>query len=327
MKRRRALLALGCLGFIPVIVHSQAGKRTPRVAIVMPYAKGNAEYEPLVNAFKEDLKAAGWPDASIQFDERWTTDNMSSVRSNIDGVVKSQPDVIVAVGGRVIPLIIKATSTIPIVLPSAGDPVANGYVKSMARPGGNVTGFSFFEVSIIGKMLEILKEIAPFLQRVAIVYNPDNPNTVLYRKLFGDAALRAHVDPVDTPVHSLGDIEKSLARLAATSNSGLFFPPDITIQAHAREVISLSMRQRLPAVYSDDRFVRLGGLASYGANRKELFSRSAGYVNRILRGEKAGDLPFQSPTKYELAINVATAKAIGLGLTPTLLARADELFE
>jgi putative ABC transport system substrate-binding protein len=242
-------------------------------------------------------------------------------------LLASNPDVVVAIGGRVIPVLLQISRSIPIVVPGAADPIGIGWVKSLARPGGNVTGFTFMELSIFGKMLETLKRIAPATVRVAFIYNPDNPSTVAFNRAFVAAADSLAVEPISVPIHGLADIERAVAGLAERQPAGVFLAPDITTQALREQVIALILRHRLPAIYPDPVFVKSGGLASYSADRLDLYRRAAGYVDRILRGEKAGELPFQQPTKYQLVLNLRAAKMLGLELSPTLLALADEVIE
>jgi putative tryptophan/tyrosine transport system substrate-binding protein len=213
------------------------------------------------------------------------------------------------------------------VLPGATDPIGVGWAQSLARPGGNVTGFTGFELSMLGKSLEILKQIAPAIVRVALIYNPDNPNSVYYRRISEAASAPLAIEMVDQPIHGLADIDRAVASLADRGNSGIFFLPDITTNALRDDVVGLVGRRRVPAIYSEPFFVKLGGRVFYGSDFMEGFRRSAGCVDRILRGEKPGDLPFQQPTKYELVINLKTANALGLTIPPTLLARADEVIE
>jgi putative ABC transport system substrate-binding protein len=217
--------------------------------------------------------------------------------------------------------------SVPIIVAGASDPVGVGWVKSMARPGGNVTGFTFLELSMFGKMLEILKHIAPAAARVAFLYNPDNPNTVYFRRAFESAIGPLAIEPIVIPIHALAEVEPNLAALAARRDVAVFFPPDVTLQTLRAQVVALVARHRLPAIYSDPAFPKIGGLAFYGADRLDLFVRAAGYADRILRGEKPGDLPFQQPTKYQLILNLKTAKALGIELSPTVLALADEVIE
>lgn len=294
----------------------------------MPFAKTDSEYESRVRAFQQELARLGWTEGgNIQFDERWTIDDMDRVRAEAAGLMASNPEVVVAIGGRVIPILMQLSRSVPIVVPGASDPVGIGWVKSMARPGGNVTGFTFLELSMFGKMLEILKQIAPATARVAFLYNPDNPNTVYFRRAFETAIGPLAIEPIVVPVHAVADIEPSLAALADRRDAAVFFPPDVTLQVLRAQVVALVARHRLPAIYSDPAFPKIGGLAFYGADRLDLFVRAAGYVDRILRGEKPGDLPFQQPTRYQLILNLKTAKALGIELSPTVLALADEVIE
>ena len=326
--RRELLAALGGAVAWPFAARAQQRGRVQRVGILMPYPKGDSENEARIRAFKQELARLGWTEGgNIQFDEHWTADNMDRVRAEAAALVASNPDIIVTTGGRVVPVFMRLTHSIPIVLPTASDPVGVGYAQSLARPGGNVTGFTGFELSILGKSLEILKQIAPAVVRVALIYNPDNPNSVHSRRISEAAAAPLAIEIIDLPVHNLADIDRVVTNLADRQNSGIFFLPDLTVTALRDDVVSLVARRRVPAIYSEPFFVKLGGLAYYGADRMEGFRRAAGYVDRVLRGEKPGDLPFQQPTKYELMINRTAAKALGLELSPALLALADEVIE
>jgi putative ABC transport system substrate-binding protein len=328
LQRREFIALLGGAAAWPLAARAQQADRVRRVGIVMPYGKGDSEHEARVRAFKQELGKLGWTDGgNIQFDEHWTTDNMDMVRAHAASVVASNPDIIVAIGGRVVPVLMRLSRSIPMVLPGASDPVGVGWAKSLARPDGNVTGFTGFELSILGKSLEILKQIVPTMVRVALIYNPDNPNSAFYKRTLEAASGPLGIEPIDVPIHGLADIDREVTNLADRQNSGIFFLPDLTINALREEVVDLVARRRLPAIYSDTFFVKIGGLAFYGPDRTDLFRRSAGYVDRILRGEKPGDLPFQQPTKYELMINRKAAKGLGLELSPALLALADEVIE
>jgi putative ABC transport system substrate-binding protein len=328
VKRREFITLLGGAAAWPLATRAQQPSRVRRVAILMPDPKGDSEHEARVRAFKQELAKLGWTDGgNIRFDERWPSDNMDRVRAEAADLVASNPDIIVTYGGRVVPVFMRLTRSIPMVLPSASDPVGVGYAQSLAHPGGNVTGFTSFELSILGKSLEILKQIAPAIVRVALIYNPDNPNSVHYRRISEAASAQLAIEIVDLPIHSLADIDRAVANLADRENSGIFFLPDLTITALRDDVVALVARRHVPAIYSETFFVRLGGLAFYGPDRTEGFRRAASYVDRILRGEKPGDLPFQQPTKYELLLNRKTAKALGLELSPALLTLADEVIE
>ncbi len=281
-----------------------------------------------VQALREELRNRGWTaGGNVQFDERWTSDNMDLIRAAAANLLELKPDVVVAVGGRVIPVLMQLTRSIPIIVPGGSNPVQRGWAESLARPGGNVTGFSGSELSIVGKMLQTLKEIAPSISRVAMIYNPDNPGAALVARSFEASARSLAVQPIITRVHGLADIERAIATLAEQPGSGIFFPGDLTVQGLSEQTVAIVARHHLPAIYSERAFVTIGGLVYYGADRIDLFRRAASYVDRVLRGEKAGDLPYQQPTKYELVINLKTAKALGLEVPPKLLFTADEVIE
>jgi putative tryptophan/tyrosine transport system substrate-binding protein len=328
MQRRDFITLLSGAAAWPLAARAQQAPRQRRIGILMPYPPSDTEWQSRVGALRQELQRLGWtPGGNIEFDERWTTDNMDLVRANAANLVELKPDIIVTLGGRVIPVLMQLTRTIPIVIPGAGDPVGSRYVENLARPGGNVTGFGLFEFSVFGKILETLKQITPAASRVALIYNPDNPNAVFYRRLFEDATGPLAVEPIVMPIHSIADIERAIEALAEQPNGGVFFPPDITISALRDQILAIVARRRVPAIYTDRIFVTSGGLVSYDADRTEIFRRAASYVDRILRGEKPGDLPFQQPTKYQLTINLKTAKALGLTIPQSLLATADEMIE
>ena len=328
LSRRDVLTLLSSTVAWLLAARAQQGERIRRVGIFMPYPESDAEYQARVHAFRQELARLGWIDgANVRFDEHWTADDMTRVRAEAATLVASNPDAILAIGGRVIPILMQLSRSIPIVLPGASDPVGVGWATSLAHPGGNITGFGGFELSVVGKSLEMLKQIAPATVRVGLIYNPDNPNTVFYRRSFETAAGPLAVEPVTFPIHGLADIERAAASLADRDNSSILFPGDVSTIALRDEIVPLVARRRLPAMYADPAFMRAGGLASYAPDRLDLFRRSAGYVDRILRGEMPGDLPFQQPTKYQLIVNLKVAKALGLDLSPALLALADEVIE
>jgi putative ABC transport system substrate-binding protein len=328
MKRREFITVLGGAATWPLAPRAQQGERMRRVGILMPYAASDTEIQTHLRAFRQELQKLGWTEGgNIRFDEHWTGDDMDLVRANAANLLELKPDVIFALGGRVIPVLMMKTSAVPIVFPSGGDPVGTGWVKSLARPGGNVTGFSTFEFSVVGKMMEILLQIAPSTSRVAFIYNPDNPNAAFYARSFERFAAPLAIKPIMAPIHGIAEIERALENLVTAPNGGVFSAPDITITALRDPVVALVARHRLPAIYPDHIFIKSGGLMSYAADRVDLFRRAASYVDRILRGEKPADLPVQQPTKYQLHINLKTAKALGLQVPPALLARADEVIE
>jgi putative ABC transport system substrate-binding protein len=329
MRRREFIALLGGTAVAwPLAARAQQDGRMRRVAILMAYPPTDVEYQARVQLLRDELAKLGWArDRNIQFDVRWTTDNMDLVRANAANIVELKPDVIVALGGRVVPIFMQLTRSIPIIVPGATDPVGVGWIESLARPGGNVTGFSSTELSIFGKWLETLKQIVPATSRVAMIYNPDNPNTAFYVRLFETFARQLALQPITTPIHGLADIERAIDSLAEQPNGGLFFAPDLTIEQLRDQIVALVARRRIPAMYTARNMVASGGLVSYDADRTDLWRRSASYVDRILRGEKAGELPFQQPTKYQLTINLKTAKALGLDIPAQVLALADEVIE
>jgi putative tryptophan/tyrosine transport system substrate-binding protein len=329
MKRREFITLLGGTAAAwPMEALAQQAPRPRRVGILMPYSPSDPAWQLRVDALRQELQRLGWTrGANIEFDERWTTDNMDLVRANAANLVELKPDAIVAVGARVVPLLMQLTRTVPIILPGSADAVGTGYIESLARPGGNVTGFATMEFSVIGKIVETLKLIAPATSRIAMIYNPDNRTAVYFQRLFESSAVPLSIQPIISPIHGISDIERAIETLAAQPNGGVFFPPDVTTLALRDQITAIVARYRLPAIYTDRIFMASGGLISYDADRTEIFRRAASYVDRVLRGEKPGDLPFQQPTEYQLTINLKTAKALGLTVPLSLLSRADEVIE
>jgi putative tryptophan/tyrosine transport system substrate-binding protein len=328
IRRREFITLLGGAASWPLAARAQQAPRLRRVGILMPFPPSDSEWQSRVGALRQELQRLGWtPGGNIEFDERWTTDNMDLVRANAANLVELKPDAIVAVGGRVIPVLMQLTRTVPIILPGAVDAVGEGFIEGLARPGGNVTGFATMEFSVFGKILDTLKQLAPATSRVAMIYNPDNPSTVQFRRLFESFALPLSVQPIIAPIHGIADVERAIEALAKQPNGGVFFPPDFTTVALRDQVTAIVARLRVPAIYTDRVFVTSGGLASYDADRIDIFRRTASYVDRILRGEKPGELSFQQPTKYQLTINLKTAKGLGLTVPLSLLSSADEVIE
>ena len=327
--RRELIAALGgAVAAWPLAARAQQGERVRRIGILMPYPPTDMEVQTRVRVFREELRKKGWATrVNVQFDERWTTDNMDLIRAAVANLAELAPDAILAVGGRVIPILMQATDTVPIVVPGGADPVERGWVKSLARPGGNVTGFALLESSVIGKMLQTLKELAPSITRVAMLYNPDNVGAALYVRSFEDAAPPLGIQGILSPIHGLADIERVVVALAAQPNGGIFAAPDVTISSLMEQTVALITRHQLPAIYSERFAIAQGGLPFYGVDRFELYRSAASYVDRILRGEKPGDLPYQQPSKYELVINRKVTAALGLEIPPRLLFTADEVIE
>jgi putative ABC transport system substrate-binding protein len=306
---------------------AQQPGRTRLVAILMPYPESDAPSQARIRDVRQELTKLGWTEGSgVQFDVRWTTDNMDLVRAAAADLVTLKPDVIVITGDRVVSVFAQLTHSIPIVA-VASDLAGSGFVQSLARPGGNVTGFSVIEFPVIGKMVETLRQMAPGISRVGMIYNSDNPVGAVYLNWFKAVAPELAVRPINLPVHGPAEIEHVIGSLAERPDGGFIVPPDVTMLALATQVTALAARHRVPAVYSSPLYVRQGGLASYGADGREIYRRQASYVDRILRGERPGDLPVQQPTSYQFVINLKTAKALGLDMPPQLLARADEVIE
>jgi putative ABC transport system substrate-binding protein len=252
---------------------------------------------------------------------------MDVVRADATGLVELKPDVILTSADRVIPVLMNLTSSIPIVVGATSDPIASGAAESLARPGHNVTGFSLIELSMFVKMLEILKLMAPGITRVGMIYNPDNSVGATYQHWFASSAKELGVQPINLPIRDAASIERAIASMAEQPNGGILSPPDLTTTIHGTRVVNLTEQHRVPAIYTNRFFGEAGGLATYGADDVEMFRQAAGYVDRILHGEKPGDLPFQQPTTYRLTINIKTATALGLTVPPALVAAADEVIE
>jgi putative tryptophan/tyrosine transport system substrate-binding protein len=326
MRRREFIAALGAAA-CPMWARAQQAARVRLVGILAPYPASDAESQMRVRAFRQELTKLGWSDGrNVKFEERWTTDNMELVRAAAADLVELKPDVIVSSGDRVIPILMQFTRSIPIVA-AGSDLAGSGFVDSLSQPGGNLTGFSVTEFSVIGKMLETLKRIAPGVSRVGMIYNPDNPVGAVYLRSFKTVAGQLAVQPIDLPVHGLAELQRAIGFLGEKANSGVLAPPDVTITSLAAEVTGLAARHNVPAIYSNSSYVLRGGLASYGADIVDVFRRQASYVDRILRGEKVGDLPIQQPTNFQLFINLKTARALGLTIPETLLATADEVIQ
>jgi putative tryptophan/tyrosine transport system substrate-binding protein len=299
-----------------------------RIGVLLPAAADDAQFQARVGAFHQGLALLGWTiGRNVRIDTRWATTNTADIRRHAAELAALAPDVILAHGAATVGPLLEATRTVPIVFPVAADPVGAGFVDSLARPGGNATGFLVFEYSLSGKWLELLKEIAPGVTRAAVLRDPSTPTGIGQFGVIQAVApsLRMEVNPVN--VRDAGEIERAVAAFARSSNGGLIVPASGSAQRHRDLIITLAARHKLPAVYWEGLFVAAGGLISYGPNEVEQYRQAAGYVDRILKGEKPADLPVQAPTKYELVINLKTARALGLEIPPAVLARADEVIE
>ncbi len=330
MRRRDFIAGLGgAAAAWPVVASAQqAVTRMRRVGILMPFSESDTRAQARIRVFKEELLRLGWAEGSqVHFDVRWSTDNMDLVRTNAASLVELKSDVILAAGDRVIPILMEMTGVVPIIIAASTDPVASGWVASMARPGGNVTGFGVAEFSVIEKQLGLLKQMASNVSRITLIYNPDNRAMAFVERSFRAAASLLNVEPIVTYIHGIEDSERAIRNIATLLNGGIIFPPDVTLVALREQIVPIIARNRVPTIYSDSAFTSIGGLVSYSADRLALSRKAASYVNRVLRGEKPGDLPVQLPDKYEFVINLKTAKALGLTVPPPLLATADEVIE
>jgi putative tryptophan/tyrosine transport system substrate-binding protein len=325
--RRRAFITLlgGAASAWPLAVHAQ--QRARRVGVLI--GTGNdLQGQFWVAAFRRRLQELGWSDGpDLQIDVRWGSADIDHIRSSAADLVTSKPDVILVYGVRALNPMRQATSQIPVVFIATSDPVGLGLVESLAHPGGNLTGFMLYEVSVAGKLVELLKELVPNLVRVGLVFNPDNTSAAGYWRSIEAVAKSRNVIPISLPVRDIGNILDAVDAFAREPNGGLVLPTDVTTIVNRDLIVALAARHRLPALYSFRSDVASGGLMSYGPDTTNLFVRSASYIDRILKGEKAADLPVQAPTKFELAISLKTARALGLDVPPSLLARADEVIE
>ena len=285
----------------PLAARAQQAERMRRIGVLLPAAADDAEFQARVAAFLQGLALLGWTiGRNVRIDTRWATTNAAEIRRHAAELAALAPDVILAHGASTVGPLLQATRTVPIVFPVVGDPVGAGFVDSLARPGGNATGFMTFEYSISGKWLELLKEIAPGVTRVAVLRDAtQGSGTSQFAAIQAVApSLRVEVNPVN--MRDAGEIERAVAAFARSSNGGLIVTAGAAAQLHRDLIVTLAARHKLPAVYSERFFVAAGGLISYGPDHVDQYRRAAGYVDRILKGEKPADLPVQAPTKYEL---------------------------
>jgi putative ABC transport system substrate-binding protein len=328
LRRRDFITAVGgAAASWPLAARAQP-ERVRRIGVLLPAAPDDLDFQVRIGAFHQGLALLGWTiGRNVRIDIRWATANAAEVRRHAAELVALAPDVILAHGTTTVGPLLQATLTVPIVFVNVADPVGGGLVASLARPGGNATGFMTFEYSMAGKWLELLEQIAPGVTRVAILRNPAIPTGPAQ---FGviqavAASLRVEVNPAN--VSDAGEIERAVAAFARSPNDGLIVTPSALAEVHRELIITLAARHRLPTVYPFRLFVTGGGLISYGPDYVDPYRRAAGYVDRILKGAKPADLPVQAPIKYETVLNLKTAKALGLEILPTVLVLADEVIE
>ena len=331
MRRRQFITLLGgAAAAWPLTARAQQGERMRRIGVLMAHAERDPEFQTYVDAFLEGLQKLGWTEGrNIRIDIRWGALDDAELRQRLaKELIELHPDLILTQNTPPTASMLQQTRTIPVIFVIVTDPVGSGFVASLARPGGNATGFTIMEPTMSGKWLELLKEIAPRVTRAAFLFNPATaPYVSYYLNPFNAAASSLGLEAIAAPVHDTSEIETVIAAHAREPNGALIVIPDGFLNVHRAEIIILAARYRLPAVYPWRFFAEAGGLLSYGSEQRDEFLLAASYADRILKGEKPSELPVQAPVKFELVINLKTAKALGLEVPPTLLASADEVIE
>jgi ABC-type uncharacterized transport system substrate-binding protein len=330
VKRRKFITLIGAAAAgWPLAARAQQPERVRRIGMLTAgIDPGDPDLQANMAAFLQGLQQLGWTEGrNVRIDYRWGLGNAENIRKYAAELAALAPDAIFASGNAAMPSLLQATRTVPIVFVNVADPVGSGFVDSLARPGGNATGFVQFEYNLSGKWLELLKEIAPRVTRAAVLRDPAIVSGIGQFAVIQSVAPSVGVEVSPVNVRDAGEIERAVTAFARASNGGLIVTTSALTVVHRDLIITLAARYKLPAVYYRRYFVTSGGLISYGYDIVEQFRRAAGYVDRILKGEKPADLPVQTPTKYELVINLKTAKALGLTVPPTLVARADEVIE
>jgi putative ABC transport system substrate-binding protein len=328
MKRREFITLVGGAAAWPLAARAQQGDRVRRIGVLMAGDENDPLRKTYVSAFRQALMGLGWTDGrNLRMDLRWGGDDTNRMRALAQELVGLQPDVILTNATPATAAVQRETPTIPVVFANVSDPVASGIVARLDRPSGNITGFANYEATLGGKWLELLSEIAPGLTRAAIMFNPDTTPASIFMPSFETAARSLKIEPIIAPVHSDVEIETAIIALGREPGGGLVVMPDIFTTVHRGPIILAAARNNVPAVYTQSDFARDGGLLSYGTDLVDLWRRAATYVDRILHGTKPGDLPVQFPTKFEMVLNLKTAKALGLAVPPSIMLRADEVIE
>ena len=328
MQRREFIRLISGAAAWPLAARAQQPDRMRRIGVLTPGAADEPENKARIAAFLLGLRELGWTDGSnVQIVYRWSGGNVADARKYASELAALAPDVILATGGAGAGPMLQATRTVPIVFAIVPDPVGSGFVKGLSRPGGNATGFMMFEYSLCGKWLELLKQIAPRVTRAAVLRDPAIEAGIGQFAVIQSVAPSVGVEVSPVNLNNVAEIESEVAAFAGSANGGLISTASALSLVHRDLIIKLAAQYNLPAVYQERSYVAAGGLTSYGPNYLDQFRRAAGYVDRILKGEKPGDLPVQAPTKYELVINLKTAKALGLTVPPSLITRADEVIE
>lgn len=327
MRRRRFVTLMGSAVFVPFAARGQ--QDMPCVGVLMGPAESDFEVRARVAAFRDGLQKLGWIDGqNVRIEYRWGGGDNARIKAYAAELVDLAPRVIIANGTPVVAALSEATRTVPIVFAPIMDPVGLGYVDSFARPGRNITGFTYMDFSLIGKWLDMLKEMAPVTNRAALIHNPNTtPYWTAYLRSNEATAVSKSAQLIGMPVRSAAELETAIAEFAHEPGGSLVFPPDPFNIVHVERSARLAQQYRLPAASVNRRFAEVGGLASYGPDLADVFKRSASYVDRILKGEKPAGLPVQNPDKFEIVINLKTARALGLDVSTALLATADEVIE
>jgi putative ABC transport system substrate-binding protein len=328
MKRREFITLLGGAAAWPIAARAQQRERVRSIGALLTANPDDLEFQARIGAFLQELSQLGWSiGRNVRIDIRWAGANIADIRRHAMELVGLAPDVILAHGGGSVAAFLQATRSLPIVFPVAGDPVGAGLVDNLARPGGNATGFMNFEFSLSGKWLELLKEFAPRVTRVGVLRDVAEGTGTSQFAVIQALAPSLRMDVTPFGMGGAPEIEHAFAAIARVPNGGLIVTASAAGQVYRQVLITLAAEHKLPTIYYERSFTAAGGLTSYGPDYVDQYRRAAGYVDRILKGEKPADLPVQAPTKYELVINLKTAKTLGLDVPPTLLARADEVIE
>ena len=328
MQRRQFIALLGGAATWPPVARAQQNERVRRIGVHTGTTADDPDGKARFAAFEQALGQLGWtPGRKVRIDYRFSGGNAATSRKQAEELVALAPDVIVSSGSFSTGILLQATRSVPVVFTIVPDPVGSGFVDSLAQPGGNATGFMQFEYGLSGKWLELLKEIAPNITRAIVLWDPAITAGIGQFTIIQSVATSAGIDVRPVKLRDAGEIERAITAFALSQNGGLIVTASALSTVRSDLIIALAARNKLPAVYFERFFVTAGGLISYGANFVQQYRRAAGYVDRILKGEKPADMPVQAPTKYELVINLKTAKTMGLVMPPSVLARADEVIE
>jgi len=328
VKRREFIRLVGGATAWPLAARAQQGEQVRRIGVLTVFPADDPEARAWIKALLQGLMEVGWVEGrNIRIDDRWAGADHSRLLALANELIELKPDLIVAAGGPAAAALAGGTRSLPIVFVQVVDPVAFALVRSLARPGGNVTGFMHFEPSMVGKWLEVLKEVAPTIERAAVIFDPDNPASHVYLRTIETVSGSSAMQLIPTGVRGAAEIERAIETLAREPNAAFIVLPNPVIHLHRELTIALAAEHRLPAMYPYRYFAAGGGLMSYGIDLNDLYRRAATYVDRILKGEKPADLPVQAPTKYELVLNLKTAKALGINVPLQIQQLADEVIE